>query len=108
MPGLTLPTVTPGFKHVFHLFPIQIDADKFGMSRDDFIYAMLHERGIRVGTHYTPLHYSTAFRKRGFKKGQFPVAEAVAERLVTLPINPRQTHESLDYMIESIGRLQKR
>ncbi len=72
LPGLTLPTVVPGNKHVFHLYPVQIDAAKFGMSRDDFIYAMLHERGIRVGTHYTPLHYSTAFRKRGFKKGQFP------------------------------------
>jgi dTDP-4-amino-4,6-dideoxygalactose transaminase len=103
-----LPTITPGNKHVFHLYPVQIDVAKFGMSRDDFIYAMLHERGIKVGTHYTPLHYSTAFRKRGFKKGQFPVAEAVAERLVTLPINPRQTREALDYLIDSIWQLQKR
>ncbi|MBI3853922.1 MAG: DegT/DnrJ/EryC1/StrS family aminotransferase [Verrucomicrobia bacterium] len=107
VPGLTLPTVAPGNKHVFHLYPVQIIPAEFGMSRDDFIYAMLHERGIKVGTHYTPLHYSTAFRKRGFKKGQFPVAEAMAERLVTLPINPRQTREALDYLIASIRQLQK-
>ena len=108
VPGLKPPTDAPGRKHVFQLYAVQIDAAKFGMSRDDFIYAMLHDRGIKVGTHYTPLHYSTAFQKRGFKKGQFPVAEAVAERLVTLPINPRQTREALDYLIASIRQVQKR
>jgi perosamine synthetase len=103
--GITLPTVAPGRKHVFHLYPIQIDAGKFGRTKDDFIYAMFFERGIKVGTHYTPLHYSTAFQRRGFRKGQFPAAEAVAERLVTLPINPRQTREALDYLIESVRAL---
>lgn len=105
VPGVTLPVVRPGCKHVFHLYPIQIDAVKFGRTKDEFIYAMLHERGVKVGTHYTPLHYATAFQKRGFRKGQFPVVEAVAERLVTLPINPRQSREALDYLIESVRSL---
>jgi dTDP-4-amino-4,6-dideoxygalactose transaminase len=105
VPGITLPTVRPGCKHVFHLYPIQVDSEEFGWTKDDFIYAMLHERGIKVGTHYTPLHYATAFQKRGFRKGQFPIAEGVAERLVTLPINPRQTREALDYLIESVRAL---
>lgn len=105
--GITLPTVQPGGKHVFHLYPIQIDPVKFGRTKDDFIYAMLHERGVKVGAHYTPLHYATAFKNRGFRKGQFPVAEAVAERLVTLPINPRQSREALDYLIESVRSLRR-
>ena len=63
---------------------------------------MLHNYGIKVGFHYIPLHWSTAFQKRGFKRGQFPVAESMAEQLVTLPINPRQPREALDYLIESI------
>lgn len=107
VPGITLPTVRPGCKHVFHLYPIQIDVEKFGRARDDFIHAMLYERGIKVGTHYTPLHYSTAFQTRGFRKGHFPVTEAVAERLVTLPINPRQSREALDYLIESVWSLHR-
>ncbi len=106
-PGITLPIVRPGNKHVFHLYPIQLDFAKFGRTKDDFIHAMLHERGIKVGTHYTPLHYTTAFRNRGFRKGQFPVTEATAERLVTLPINPRQTREALDYLIESVRSLHR-
>ena len=107
VPGLTLPAVLPDCKHTFHLYPVQIDALEYGMNKDDFIHAMLHERGIRVGTHYIPLHWSQAFRERGFERGQFPVAESVAERLVTLPINPRQTHEALDYLIESIRHLSR-
>lgn len=102
VPGITLPHVQPGQKHVFHLYPIQIDPAVYGMTKEDFVYAMLHERGIKVGTHYIPLHWSTAFQDRGFKKGQYPTADALAERLVTLPINPRQTHTALDYLIESI------
>jgi dTDP-4-amino-4,6-dideoxygalactose transaminase len=106
-PGVTLPTVMPDCKHVFHLYPIQLDPEKFGRTKDDFIYAMLYDRGIKVGTHYTPLHYTTAFQKRGFRKGQYPAAEAVAERLITLPINPRQTREALDYLIESVQHLRR-
>ncbi|MBX7254852.1 MAG: DegT/DnrJ/EryC1/StrS family aminotransferase [Candidatus Hydrogenedentes bacterium] len=104
--GIKLPTVSPGCKHVFHLFPVEIDAGTYGINKEDFVYRMLQERGVKVGTHYIPLHLSTAFQKRGFSRGQFPVAEAVMDRLVTLPINPRQTRAALDYLIESIRTLQ--
>src|SRR5258706_11433085 len=107
VPWITLPVVKPSSKHVFHLYPIQIDATKFGRGKDDIIYSMLHERGVKVGTHYTPLHFSTAFIKRGFRKGQFPITEAVAEPVLPLPFNPRQTPEALDYLIESVRGMQR-
>ena len=107
VPGLKLPVVSPGCKHVFHLYPVQIDPEKFGWTKDDFIHAMLTQKGIKLGTHYTPLHYATAFQKRGFRKGQFPVAESVSERLVTLPLNPRQSRQALDYLIESIRSMRR-
>ncbi|NOY60178.1 MAG: DegT/DnrJ/EryC1/StrS family aminotransferase [Calditrichaeota bacterium] len=78
VPGLTLPTVMPGNKHVFHLYPVQIDPDEFGITKEDFIYTMLYDYGIKIGFHYIPLHWSTAFQKRGFKRGQFPVTERMA------------------------------
>jgi dTDP-4-amino-4,6-dideoxygalactose transaminase len=105
LPGLTLPTVRPDRTHVFHLYPVQIDAEAFGRSRDDFVHALLHQRGIKAGTHYTPLHFATAFRNRRFGPGQYPVAERVAGRMATLPIHPRQTREALDYLIESVRSL---
>ncbi len=102
VPGLALPTVLPYNKHVFHLYPVMIDPKEFGMTKEDFIYDLLHKFGIKVGFHYIPLHYSTAFKNRGFKKGQFPHAEKLGEQLITLPINPRQTPEALEYLVESI------
>jgi perosamine synthetase len=107
VPGLTLAEeITPG-KHVYHLYPIQLDAATYGMNKEDFIFAMLHDKNIKIGTHYTPLHYSTAFKNRGFTKGQFPVAEGIAERLVTMPIHPRLTDEAVAYLIRSIVELAK-
>lgn len=105
IPGLTLPTTLDGVHHVYHLFPIALDASIFGVTKEDFIYTMLHDKGIKVGTHYIPLHWSTAFQSRGYKRGQFPKAESVMERVVTLPINPRMTREALDYLIESVRSL---
>ncbi len=107
-PGLKLPTVLTDNKHVWHLCPIEIDATAFGMGKDDFVYAMREEHGVRIGTHYIPLHWTTAFQKRGFKRGQFPVADAVAERLVTLPIHPRLTEEGIDHLVKAIRSLSGR
>jgi perosamine synthetase len=102
VPGLTLPTIIPHNKHVFHLYPVMVDPKEFGMTKEDLIYDLLHRFGIKVGFHYIPLHYSTAFKNRGFKKGQFPNAEKLGEQMITLPINPRQTPEALEYLVNSI------
>jgi dTDP-4-amino-4,6-dideoxygalactose transaminase len=107
--GLTLPQVPSGYDHAFHLFMVQLDESGFGMSRMDFIYEMLYTYGIKVGTHYSPLHLTEAFRRRGHKAGECPVAEAAGERIVTLPLHPRQTHEQLDYLVDCLYKLaQKR
>jgi dTDP-4-amino-4,6-dideoxygalactose transaminase len=105
IPGLTLPTVSPDCTHVFHLYAVRLDENRFGMSRDDFIYDMLHEHGVKVGTHYTPLTWTSAFRKRGFHEGQMPVADRIARQLVTLPVAPRLTQEALQYLVRSIQTL---
>ncbi|HNZ47605.1 MAG TPA: DegT/DnrJ/EryC1/StrS family aminotransferase, partial [Candidatus Hydrogenedentes bacterium] len=97
--------VVEGNHHVFHLYPVMLSPEQSGISKEDFVYRMLYEKGVKVGTHYIPLHWTTAFQNRGFRRGQFPVADRVGENLVTLPINPRQTREALDYLIESIRSL---
>lgn len=108
IPGLTLPAVTPGCKHVFHLYPVLVDPDVYGMNKEDFILTMLHECGIKVGTHYNPLNWTQAFQRRGFHRGQFPVAESIAERLVTLPIHPRMTTEGIEYLVDCIRRFARK
>ena len=105
--GLTLPMTLDGNLHSYHLYPVMIDPVAYGLNKVDFVYRMLHEKGIKVGTHYNPLHWSTAFKSRGFEKGQFPNAEKVGECLVTLPLNPRQSQEALDYLIQCVVELKQ-
>jgi perosamine synthetase len=105
VPGLTLPRTSENCHHVFHVYPVQVDAEAYGMTRDDLVHRLFHEYGIRVGTHYIPLHWSKAFQDRGFKRGQFPIAERIFQGLITLPVHPRLTRDALDYMIDSMRRL---
>jgi len=105
--GLTPPYVNPKVKHVFHLYPVLVNSEEFGLCKTELMRRLLDEYGIRVGTHYTPVNWTTAYKKRGHREGECPVAEAAFEKLVTLPIHPRLTEEDLDYMadaIESVGR----
>ncbi len=107
IPGLTLSYIAERDKHIFHLYPVLIDPAAFGMDKDDFVHDLLHQHGIKAGTHYIPLHWTTAFQKRGYRRGMFPVADKVGERVVTLAINPRQSHEALDYLVESVRAMHR-
>jgi len=105
VPGLEMPSVKGDRKHVFHLFPVRINQRVFGMNKTDFIYRMYYEKGVKVGAHYGVLHLTTAFRNRGFKEGDFPVAEKLMGEVVTLPVKPGQTEEALEYLVDSIKSL---
>ncbi|MDZ4857528.1 MAG: DegT/DnrJ/EryC1/StrS family aminotransferase [Candidatus Hydrogenedentes bacterium] len=102
VPGLSLTEHAVDFTHVYHLFPLRIDADAFGMDKDNFIATMAGDYGIKIGTHYIPLHWSTAFQRRRYQRGQFPNAESIFTQQVTLPVHPRLTNDAVDYLIGSI------
>ena len=106
--GLTIPHVAAHSTHVFHLYPVLVDADVFGMGKTELMRRLLHEHGIKAGTHYIPLNWTTAYRKRGHREGECPIAEAAFDRLITLPIHPRLTEDDLDYMASAIRSLAQR
>ncbi|MCK5249052.1 MAG: DegT/DnrJ/EryC1/StrS family aminotransferase, partial [Spirochaetaceae bacterium] len=105
IPGLILPVVKKDRNHIFHLFPVRIMEKELGIDKIDFIFRMYNEKGIKVGAHYGVLHLTTAFRNRGFKVGDFPVAEQLMQEVITLPVKPGQSEEVLDYMVNSIKSL---
>lgn len=84
--GLPLlrPVVAPGNLPVWHLYVVQVD-DR------DRVLADLHAAGIGAGIHYpTPVHLTGAFGDLG-KRGDFPVAETLADRILSLPLFPEIT-----------------
>ena len=102
VPGLELPREAPGNTDVWHLYVVRVP-------ERDAVLSALHAAGIQAGVHYpVPLHLSGAYAARGFTLGSFPVAEAAAGRILSLPLFPHITAEQqvyvTDQLISALGR----
>jgi len=85
-----------GEEHVYHLFQVRTD-------RRDALLAHLQAWGVDAVVRYpTPIHLQPAFADRGWREGQFPVAEALAGELLCLPIRPDLGADEQDYVAERI------
>jgi dTDP-4-amino-4,6-dideoxygalactose transaminase len=85
LPGVRVPSVRPGNDDVWHLYVVQVD-DR------DRVHRALGDAGIGAAIHYpTPLHLTGAYADLGYRSGQFPVAEAAAGRILSLPMFPHLT-----------------
>jgi len=78
------PDQDPRHHSALHLYPIQV-ADS--MTRRS-IFQALRDAGIGVNVHYIPVHTQPDFQPFGFKKGDYPVAEAYYARAISLPLYP--------------------
>ena len=59
--------------------------------------------GVQSGIHYpVPLHLTPAYAGLGYGPGDFPVAEAMAARILSLPMFPQLTAEQQDYVVERL------
>jgi len=86
----------PDATHVYHLFVVRCP-DRDGLARD------LNERGIATGIHYpVPVHLQPACADLGFGPGSFPVAEAAAGEILSLPLFPEITEEEVDGTCEAV------
>ena len=102
--GLTLPFVAPENKHVFHVYPLLLEAS-YARTKAQFMWDMYTEKRIKVWSHYMPIHLTTAYRNLGHHSGECPVAERLFEKYVSIPIHPRMTDEVITYVINSIREL---
>jgi dTDP-4-amino-4,6-dideoxygalactose transaminase len=94
-----LPYVAPGGEHAYHLFVIQVD-------RRERLQEDLASRGIGTGIHYpVPIHLQEAYRDFGFGPGSFPVAEASARRVLSLPIYPEMTEADVRRVAGAVREL---
>ncbi|MDX2190252.1 MAG: DegT/DnrJ/EryC1/StrS family aminotransferase [Bacteroidota bacterium] len=102
--GLTLPYEDPNGTHVYHIFMIQIEKE-FPMSKRDFMYELYFNKGIKVWSHYMPIHLTHPYLNQGHFVGECAIAEAAYQKYVSLPIHPRLAKAGLDYLIQSIKEL---
>ena len=77
----------PGNDHVYHLFVVRV---LDGEERRAEVLSKLHANGIGAGLHYpAPLHLTGAYADSQFPRGSFPVAEAAADCILSLPLFPQ-------------------
>jgi perosamine synthetase len=99
--GLRLPVVPPQLKHVFHVYLLLLEPH-FKLSKEDFMWNLYSKKQIKAWSHYMPIHLTSIYRSLGHHEGECPVAESLFERYVSIPIHPRMTEESIQYVIDSI------
>ena len=88
--GLPTPCEPPHSRHVYHIYALRLD-DRDGAHR------RLADAGIASGFHYAlPVHLQPAYQDRGYKEGDFPVAEDLARRFLSLPMYPELSPDHVE------------
>ncbi|MEM6794615.1 MAG: DegT/DnrJ/EryC1/StrS family aminotransferase [Acidobacteriota bacterium] len=95
-PAVRVPPRDPRSRHVYHLYVLQVE-------RRDEVLAGLLERGVSAKIHYPiPVHLQEAAGHLGYGRGDFPRAEAYADRALTLPLNPYLGAQEIEHILESL------
>lgn len=94
---VTWPSAAPyQTRHVYNQFSICAD-------QRDQLRAHLHSHGIGTEVYYPlPLHLQTCFADLGYKKGDFPVSELLAERSLALPVHPEVSAADIEYVCSTV------
>ncbi|OVE79946.1 hypothetical protein BVY02_01840 [bacterium J17] len=95
---IVLPELPEKGTHVFHLFVVQVDAREELMKK-------LAEEGVSTGIHYPiPFYLQGGFTNLGYKEGDFPVAEALAPKILSLPMFPEISDAQIEHVVSSLKK----
>ncbi|GAF15563.1 glutamate-UDP-2-acetamido-2-deoxy-D-ribohex-3-uluronic acid aminotransferase [Bacillus sp. JCM 19045] len=96
------PIVPNSRAHTFHQYCIELD-------ERDQLADYLKQEGIASAVYYpVPLHLQKVFAGLGYKKGDFPVAEQAANRILALPISPELSIDAQYTIIERVNQFIKK
>ena len=94
---LALPIESPWAESVYHLYVVR-------HPKRDKLREYLSSHGVGTALHYPmPLHLQACFASLGHSKGDFPIAEQVADQCLSLPIYPELSDEQVDFVGSTIA-----
>jgi dTDP-4-amino-4,6-dideoxygalactose transaminase len=104
LPVRTPPPPEPGTRHARHLYQVLLEP---GARIDrDRLLAGLIERRIGTGVHYRGVHLHPYYRDRyGYRPQDFPVATAISERTLSLPLSPKVSEQDQDDVVDALREL---
>ncbi len=101
--GITFFDDMPGVRHNYSYFPVFVDAEKYGMTRDE-LYFRMKEHGVLGRRYFYPL-ISTFSMYRGLpsaKPENLPNAHKMADEVICLPMHHELSEEDVERVIEQI------
>ena len=102
VPEIETPIIHPDHFHAYHLYAIRLNLDRLNINRAQFIEE-LGARNIGTSVHFIPVHLHPFYRERfGYRRGDLPQAEALYERIVSLPLYPRMTESDVEDVIAAL------
>ena len=105
IPGIVVPSIREQVQPAWHLYPIRIDERYLRATRDEILSALRAEN-VGGNVHYPPVHLHSYYRERfGYRGGEFPVAEAAAEQLISLPMFHSMTDEDVRSVIRAVEKV---
>ncbi len=105
-----LPITTPSepesdVKHAYHLYTILIDREKVHADREEILRALRAEN-IGVGVHFIALHLHPYYKKKyNLRRGDFPNAEYISDRTVSLPFSAELSDSDVQDVIEAVRKV---
>ena len=92
-------------RHARHLYTILLDFDRLKISRQEFMNSLKREN-IGTGIHFTALHLHTFYQKEfGYKRGDFPNAEFISDRTVSLPLSSGLSQMDINDVINAVQKV---
>lgn len=105
MPEIITPLEEEGIRHARHLYTILISPEMLNIDRNQFIEALKREN-IGTGIHFVALHLHKYYRDTfGFKRGDFPNAEFISDRTLSLPLSAKLTEQDVDDVINAVIKI---
>jgi dTDP-4-amino-4,6-dideoxygalactose transaminase len=93
---IRIPIANNEAEHVYHLYVILCD-------KRDELHSYLKEKNIETLIHYpVPPHLQQAYVDVGYKKGDFPIAEKIAEQCLSIPLYPGMKDDDICYVAQNI------
>lgn len=108
IPGLITPFVHDDGRHAWHLYVLQIDEKKAGVTRSEMITALKDEYNIGTSVHFIPVHIHPYYQKQfGYKEADFPNAMNYYKRTLSLPLYPSMSDDDVHDVIEAVRDIVK-
>ncbi len=105
LPGVIAPRVRANVEPAWHLYPIRIDRQHLTTDRAE-IFRALRAENLGVNVHYVPVHLHPYYRERfGYRGGEYPIAEAAYENLISLPMFHAMTDDDVQDVICAVEKV---